>query len=85
MRVIHTIEHVEGVPEHVVRIYPPDSDYEFRIGRWPVTEEHTSLDAIWAGVFEASDCGRIFGATDIAVHSTDKEAFDAYCAEVEAI
>ncbi|MFC5650914.1 hypothetical protein ACFPYJ_17700 [Paenibacillus solisilvae] len=78
MVVNHTIE--DG--EHVVRIYPPSSKYEHKIGRWAVSDADTSLEAMWSGFFEAKDACDLFNATGIAVHSTDAEAFAAYCAEV---
>ncbi|RAV19502.1 hypothetical protein [Paenibacillus contaminans] len=84
MRVNHSIENVNGIAEHVVRIYPPTSPYVHKTGRWPVSETETSLDAIWSGVFEARDSCEWFDADGIAVYSTDKEAFEAYCAELSA-
>lgn len=84
MRVEHAVEDVAGTATHVVRIFEPTSRCEYKIGRWPVTEKNTSLDAIWSGYFEAVDYSACFDAKSIAVYSTDKEAFAAYCAEVSA-
>lgn len=84
MRVQHTVEVLENVPHHVVKIYAP-SGYEYASARWPVTEVDTSLAAIWSGVDEASKYVDLVGASGLAVYSTDKEAFDAYCAEVDAL
>jgi hypothetical protein len=79
MVVNHTIEG----ENHVVRIYPPASKYEYKTGKWPVTDDAPSLEAIWSGVFEAKDACDLFGADGIAVFSTDSEAFAAYCAELD--
>lgn len=84
MIVNHTIEDIKGAPHHVVRIYPPESPNEYKTGRWSVTDEETSLHAIWSGFFEARDAVDLFNADGIAVYSTDKAAFDAYCAETHA-
>ncbi|MFD1957138.1 hypothetical protein ACFSL6_23960 [Paenibacillus thailandensis] len=82
----HTIEDVNGTPHHVVRLYTPNQkQFEYKIGRWPVTETDDSLDAIWSGVFEAGELCKEFGVDSIAVHSTDTAAFAAYNAEVDAL
>lgn len=81
----HAVEEIKGEPHHIVRLYVCEkTQYEYKIGRWPVTEKHPSLDAIWDGVLEAADLCKEFGLEWIAVHSTDKEAFDAYRAEAHA-
>ncbi|PQP85545.1 hypothetical protein [Paenibacillus sp. AR247] len=76
VRVNHTIK--EG--NHVVKVYAPDG-LEYCKGVWPVTEEDTSLNAIWSGLFQGDDVARIFGVEKVAIYSTDTEAFAAYCAE----
>lgn len=77
-----TVNHTIEGGNHVVRLYTPNH-YEYKIGRWP-EDEITSLEAIWAGAFEGFDLCKEFDAEGIAVHSTDEEAFQAYCAETDA-
>lgn len=77
VRVSHTVK--DG--NHVVKVYAPDG-LEYCKGVWPVTEL-TSLDAIWSGLFQGDDVARVFGVPKVTIHSTDAEAFAAYCAECE--
>ncbi|MBY0158195.1 hypothetical protein H0178_20760 [Cytobacillus firmus] len=76
VRVFHTVK--EG--NHVVKIYAPDG-LEYCKGVWPVTDENTSLGAIWSGLFQGDKVARLFGIDKVAINSTDAEAFAAYCAE----
>lgn len=76
VRVFHTIEEAN----HIVTVYAPDG-LEYCKGIWPVTNENTSLDAIWSGLFKGDDVARLFGVDKVAINSTDSEAFAAYCAE----
>lgn len=80
VRVTHTVK--DG--NHVVKVYAPDG-LEYTKGVWPVTDEDTSLDAIWAGIFQGDDVAKIFGVSKVAIHSTDAEAFAAYCAECDEV
>ena len=83
IRVRHTIEDVDGTPHHAVYVYEPVG-LLYKYTKWPVTAECTGLDAIWAGVDEAREALSIFDVDWIAVHSSDAEAFAAYCAEIDA-
>ncbi|MEW9700708.1 hypothetical protein [Paenibacillus sp. SI8] len=81
VKVRHSIE--DG--RHMVRIYPPNSDLEFRIGRRPVSEEATSLDAIVNGYMDADEWVEKLGGNGIVVYSTDTKALEAFGREMDKV
>lgn len=79
-----TVHHTIEDDQHVVRIYSPTIREDYKIGRWPVSETNTSLDAIEAGYLEAAGDMDLFRADGVAIYSSDAEALARWITESDA-